>query len=88
MFCRAWRFAEATPVQGWEPVMPNERLFDVDLLTGARTYFSYEEGARESDDIFVLRRQVDLEPVVELNKYEYNVGDHSAKKFFAHRNLQ
>jgi hypothetical protein len=61
--------------------MADERHFNTDPLTGARTYFSYEEGARESDDIFVLRTEVDVEPLIEANKYEYNLGDHSGPKF-------
>lgn len=41
-----------------------ERLFDVDPLSGMRTYFSTSDGG----DTWNFRREQDLNPVLDMNK--------------------
>lgn len=46
----------------------DKRLFEVDPLTGIETYFHYNA----DNDTFTLEKQQDVEPILDLNKAQYN----------------
>lgn len=55
--------------------MSEKRLFDVDELTGATRYFSYDE----STDECVIETVSDVSAILELNKRRYNNQSESTK---------
>lgn len=55
--------------------MSEKRLFDVDALTGATRYFSYDENTDEC----IIETVTDVSEIIELNKRRYNNQSESTR---------
>jgi hypothetical protein len=55
--------------------MTDKRLFDIDPLTGAKRYFSYDDDTGQC----TLQTTRDVSDLIELNKLRYNSVSESAR---------